>query len=74
MLVYSQGAGRAAALVHHGDGTLEVVAVLGMRWQPGKLVSERTLRGLRPLGEGLPSALTGEWPGAVVAQAMVDDP
>ena len=30
-LVYSQGAGRAAALVPHGDGPLEVVAVLGMR-------------------------------------------
>ena len=49
-LVYTQGAGRAAALVPHGDrGTLEVAAVLGMRWRPGKLVSERSLRGLRPL-------------------------
>ena len=52
VLVYSQGTGRAAALVPHGDGTLEVVAVLGMRWRPGKLVSERSLRGLRPLSGG----------------------
>ena len=48
-LVYSQGKGRAAALVSHGDGTLEVAAALGMRWRPGKVVSERSLRGLRPL-------------------------
>ena len=51
-LVYSQGTGRAAALVPHGDGTLEVAAVMGMRWRPGKLVSERSLRGLRPLAGG----------------------
>ena len=37
-LVYSQGTGRAAALVPTGDGgTLEVAAVLGMRWRPGKV-------------------------------------
>ncbi len=53
-LVYSQGTGRAAALVHNRDGTLEVVAVLGMRWRPGKVVSERSLRGLRPLGGACP--------------------
>ena len=52
--VYRQGAGRAAALVPRGDGTLEVAAVLGMRWKPGKLVSERSLRGLRPLGRACP--------------------
>ena len=52
VMVYSQGAGRAAALAPHGDGTLEVVAALGMRWRPGKLVSERSLRGLRPLTGG----------------------
>ena len=53
VLVYSQGTGRAAALVSHGDGgTLEVVAVLGMRWRPGKVVSLRSLRGLRPLSGG----------------------
>ena len=52
-LVYSQGTGRAAALVPHGDGgTLEVAAVLGMRWRPGKVVSERSLRCLRPLTGG----------------------
>ena len=49
-VVYSQGAGRAAALVPRGDGTLEVAAVLGMRWSAGKVVSARSLRGLRPLG------------------------
>ena len=51
-MVYSQGAGRAAALVPHGDGALEVAAVLGMRWRPGKVVSGRSLRGLRPLNGG----------------------
>ena len=39
---------RAAALVPHGDGMFEVVAVLGMRWRPGKVLSGRRLRGLRP--------------------------
>ena len=52
VLVYSQGTGRAAALVPHGTGTLEVAAVLGMRWRPGRVVSERSLRGLRPLAGG----------------------
>ena len=51
-LVYSQGTGRAAALVPTGDGALEVAAVLGMRWRPGKVVSGRSLRGLRPLTGG----------------------
>ena len=52
-LVYSQGTGRAAALAPTDDGgTLEVVAVLGMRWRPGKLVSGRSLRGLRPMNGG----------------------
>ena len=51
-LVYSQGTGRVAALVPKDDGTLEVVAVLGMCWRPGKVVSERSLRGLRPLSGG----------------------
>ncbi len=51
-LVYSQGTGKAAALVPTGDGALEVAAVLGMRWEPGKLVSQRSLRGLKPLGKG----------------------
>ena len=54
-LVYSQGTGRAAALVPTDDGgTLEVAAVLGMRWRPGKLVSRRSLRGLRPLAKACP--------------------
>ena len=52
-MLYSQGTGQAAALVPHGgDGTLEVAAVLGMRWRPGKVVSGRSLRGLRPLNGG----------------------
>ena len=51
-VVYSQGTGRASALAPLGDGTLEVVAILGMRWRPGKVVSERSLRGLRPLRGG----------------------
>ena len=51
-MVYSQGTGRAAALVPNEDGTLEVVAVLGMRWRPGRVVSGRSLRGLRPLAGG----------------------
>ena len=52
-LLYSPGAGRAAVLALHGDGgTLEVLAVLGMRWRPGKTVSRRSLRGLRPLDRG----------------------
>ena len=52
-VVYSQGTGRAAALVPTGDGgTLEVVSALGMRWRPGKVVSGRSLRGLRPLSGG----------------------
>ena len=51
-LVYSQGGGRAAALASRGDGAWEVVVVLGMRWQPGKVVSRRSLRGLKPLAKG----------------------
>ena len=51
-LVYSQGAGRAAVLAPRDDGALEAVAVLGMRWQPGKVVSRRSLRGLKPLAKG----------------------
>ena len=52
-MLYSQGTGRAAALVpNDSSGTLEVAAVLGMRWRPGKVVRERSLRGLRPLNGG----------------------
>ena len=50
--VYSPGTGRAAVLAPHPGGALEVLAVLGMRWEPGKLVSPRSLRGLRPLAKG----------------------
>ena len=54
-LIHSQGTGRAAALVPTGDGgTLEVATVLGMRWPPGKVVSGRSLRGLRPLAKACP--------------------
>ena len=51
-LVYSPGTGRAAVLAPHPGGALEVLGVLGMRWEPGKLVSRRSLRGLRPLAKG----------------------
>ena len=58
-LVYSQETGRAAALVPAGrGGTLEVVAVLGMSWRPGKLVSRRSLWSLRS-----PVSSTGQAPG-----------
>ena len=51
--LYSPGTGRAAVLAPCGDAsTLEVLAVLGMRWGSGKLVSRRSLRGLRPLDGG----------------------
>ena len=52
-LVYSPDIGRAAVLAPRGEGsTLEVLAVLGMRWRPGKTTSRRSLRGLRPLAGG----------------------
>ena len=50
--VYSPGTGRAALLAPHPGGALEVLAVLGMRWPVGNLVSRRSLRGLRPLAKG----------------------
>ena len=50
VLVYSPGTGCAAVLAPRGGGgTVEVLAVLGMRWRPGKTLSRRSLRGLRPL-------------------------
>ncbi len=53
VLVYNQGTGRSAALTPRAEGgMLEVVAALGMRWRPGKIVSRRSLRGLRPLTGG----------------------
>ena len=51
-LVYSPGTGQAAVLAPHPGGALEALAVLGMRWPVGKLVSRRSLRGLRPLAKG----------------------
>ena len=52
-VVYSPATGRAAVLAPRGDGgTMEVLAALGMRWRPGKVVSRRSLRGLRSLGGG----------------------
>jgi len=52
--LYSPATGRAAVLVPcQGDGaSLEVAAVLGMRWAVGKTVSRRSLRGLKPLVKG----------------------
>ena len=50
--LYSPATGRAAALVEGEDGSLATVAVLGMRWPVGKLVSRRSLRGLKPLAKG----------------------
>ncbi len=49
--LYSQATGKAAVLVPtNGDGnTLEVIAILGMRWPLGKQVSRRSLQGLKPL-------------------------
>ena len=77
VVVYSQGTGRAAALVPRGDVTLEVAAVLGMLWRPGKLVSERSLRGLRPpyqargrLWGGLALDRLGERRGVAAALAL----
>ena len=51
-VLYSPATGRAAALVEREDGSLATVAVLGMRWPVGKLVSRRSLRGLKPLAKG----------------------
>ncbi len=51
-VVYSPATGRAAVLAPHPGGALEVLAILGMRWRPGKTVSRRSLRGLRPLAGG----------------------
>ena len=53
-MLYSPGTGRAAVLLPcDGDyATLEVAAVLGMRWPVGKLVSRRSLRGLKSLAKG----------------------
>ena len=55
-VAYSAGTGRAAVLAPVDDdgehGMLEVLAVLGMRWEAGRRLSRRSLRGLRPLAGG----------------------
>ena len=51
IVVYTQGDGHAAALEQVAQGDFEVVAALGMKWRPGKVVSRRSLRGLRALNE-----------------------
>ena len=53
-MLYSPATGKAATLVPAGDdkSTLEVVATLGMRWPVGKVVSRRSLRGLKSLAKG----------------------
>ena len=53
-VVYTQGDGHAAALEQVAPGDLEVIATLGMKWRPGKVVSRRSLRGLR-LPNGRPA-------------------
>ena len=70
-LVYSLGAGRAAALAPRADGALEVVAVLGLRWKTGKLVSRRSLRSLRPLNGGALEPGLGTLPGDVGGAAVL---
>ena len=50
--LFGPATGRAAALVEREDGSLATVAVLRMRWPVGKLVSRRSLRGLKPLAKG----------------------
>ena len=53
-MLYSAATGKAAALVPATEdcATLEVAAVLGMRWPVGKVVSRGSLRGLKPLAKG----------------------
>ena len=51
-LLYSQGTGRGAVLRPAADGMLEVAAAIGMRWRPGRIVSRRSVRGLRALDGG----------------------
>ena len=51
-LLYGQGTGRGAVLRPAADGMLEVAAAIGMRWKPGRVVSRRSVRGIRPLDGG----------------------
>ena len=50
--LYSPDTGRAAVLAQRDDQTLKVLAALGMQWKPGRTVSRRSLRGLKPLKGG----------------------
>ena len=50
--LYRPATGKAAVLMERDDGSLQVVSVVGMRWPVGKLVSRRSLRGLRSLTKG----------------------
>ena len=50
LLLYRAGPGKAAVLEPGPEfHTLRVVAVLGLKWEPGRLLSRRCLRGLAPL-------------------------
>ena len=75
-LVYSQGAGQG----RRGGASGRRRRDAGGRRGPGDALAARQGRlGAQPagdeaLGECLPSAPTGDWPGAGVAQATVDDP
>ena len=74
-LVYSQGAGHSG----RRPGAHRKRRDAGGRGGPGDALAARQGRlgaqppGAAALGEGLPSALTGVWTGAGVAQATVDD-
>ena len=71
--VYRQGAGRAATLAPTGDGgTLEVAAVLGMRWRPRQARLGAQPAGAAAPGEGLP--LTGSERGAAWPQPLLSAP
>ena len=61
---------RDVTVYRQGAGTLEVAAVLGMRWRPGKVVSRRSLRGLRPPWRGLAFDRLGERRGVAAALAL----
>ena len=50
LLLYRAGRGKAAVLELGPDlDTVRAVAVLGLRWEPGRLLSRRCLGGLTPL-------------------------
>ena len=67
--VYRQGAGRAAALVPRGDGTLEVAAVLGIAGGPASSSRSAACGGCGPWG-GLALDRLGERRGVAAALAL----